>query len=111
MLSFQASNRNHRLPWAEARSDAQSSSPGNPTTNQVTPAPLRLVKNAAASGIASNRDKVLGAVQAGARTAKEVADATGLNKGTVSREIKALTASGALQRTADGRILPGQQAA
>ncbi|WP_406400179.1 MarR family transcriptional regulator [Streptomyces uncialis] len=99
------------MPWAEARSDAQSSSPGNPTTNQVTPAPLRLVKNAAASGIASNRDKVLGAVQAGARTAKEVADATGLNKGTVSREIKALTASGALQRTADGRILPGQQAA
>ncbi|MFI6552072.1 ATP-binding protein [Streptomyces griseus] len=85
--------------------------PGNPTTGQAEPAPLRLVKNTAASGIASNRDKVLGAVQAGARTAKEVADATGLNKGTVSREIKALTASGALQRTADGRILPGQQAA
>ncbi|MFH9118762.1 ATP-binding protein [Streptomyces globisporus] len=85
--------------------------PGNPTTHQVAPAPLRLVKNTAPSGIASNRDKVLGAVQAGARTAKEVADATGLNKGTVSREIKALTAAGALQRTADGRILPGQQAA
>ncbi|MFH9668939.1 ATP-binding protein [Streptomyces globisporus] len=85
--------------------------PGNPTTGQAAPAPLRLVKNTAASGIASNRDKVLGAVQAGSRTAKEVADATGLNKGTVSREIKALTASGALQRTTDGRILPGQQAA
>ncbi|KFK91559.1 hypothetical protein IX27_00625 [Streptomyces sp. JS01] len=84
--------------------------PGNPS-GQAAPAPLRLVKNNAASGIASNRDKVLGAVQAGARTAKEVADATGLNKGTVSREIKALTTSGALQRTADGRILPGQQAA
>ncbi len=84
--------------------------PGNPT-GQAAPAPLRLVKNTAPSGIASNRDKVLGAVQAGARTAKEVADATGLNKGTVSREIKALTTSGALQRTADGRILPGQQAA
>ncbi|MEU8770229.1 ATP-binding protein [Streptomyces griseus] len=85
--------------------------PGNPTNNQTAPAPLRLVKNTAPSGIASNRDKVLGAVQAGSRTAKEVADATGLNKGTVSREIKALTTSGALQRTADGRILPGQQAA
>ncbi|MEV8450073.1 ATP-binding protein [Streptomyces parvus] len=84
--------------------------PGNPA-GQADPAPLRLVKNTAASGIASNRDKVLGAVQAGARTAKEVADATGLNKGTVSREIKALTTSGALQRTADGRILPNQQAA
>ncbi|MFE2503255.1 P-loop NTPase family protein [Streptomyces rubiginosohelvolus] len=85
--------------------------PGNPTTGQAAPAPLRLVKNTAPSGIASNRDKVLGAVQAGSRTAKEVADATGLNKGTVSREIKALTASGALQRTAERRILPGQQAA
>ncbi|MGW3494009.1 ATP-binding protein [Streptomyces sp. NPDC001020] len=85
--------------------------PGKSTGGQTAPATLRLVKNAAPSGVASNRDKVLGAVQAGAHTAKEVADATGLNKGTVSREIKALTASGALQRTADGRILPGQQAA
>ncbi|MDH6219603.1 ATP-binding protein [Streptomyces pseudovenezuelae] len=73
---------------------------------------LHLVKDTpASSGAASNRDKVLAAVQSGARTAKDVADATGLNKGTVSREIKTLTASGALHRTADGRLLPGQQAA
>ncbi|MFJ8826116.1 FtsK/SpoIIIE domain-containing protein [Streptomyces sp. NPDC102467] len=85
--------------------------PTQSTGGQTAPAPLHLVKNTAPSGIASNRDKVLGAVQSGARTAKEVADATGLNKGTVSREIKALTAAGALQRTADGRLLPGQQAA
>ncbi|WP_353943700.1 ATP-binding protein [Streptomyces sp. HUAS MG91] len=80
-------------------------------TSAAAPAPLRLVKNAAPSGASSNRDKVLVAVTVGARTAKEVADATGLNKGTVSREIKTLVASGALLRTADGRILPGQQAA
>ncbi len=88
--------------------------PEKSTDRRAAPAPLRLVKDtpapAAASG-ASNRDRVLTAVQAGARTAKDVADATGLNKGTVSREIKALTASGALARSADGRILPGQQAA
>ncbi|QKV93314.1 ATP-binding protein [Streptomyces sp. NA02950] len=74
--------------------------------------PLHLVKETAApSGAATNRDKVLAAVQSGARTAKDIAEATGLNKGTVSREIKALTAGGALHRTADGRLLPGQQAA
>ncbi|MGQ4328811.1 ATP-binding protein [Streptomyces hayashii] len=74
--------------------------------------PLHLVKESATpSGALSNRDKVLAAVQAGARTAKDVADRTGLNKGTVSREIRALTADGAVHRTADGRLLPGQQAA
>ncbi|WP_280898770.1 MULTISPECIES: FtsK/SpoIIIE domain-containing protein [unclassified Streptomyces] len=82
------------------------------TGGQPPRTPLHLVKNTPApSGAATNRDKVLGAVQAGARTAKDVADATGLNKGTVSREIKALTANGALRRTADGMLLPGQQAA
>ncbi|MFJ5017010.1 MarR family transcriptional regulator [Streptomyces griseoluteus] len=76
------------------------------------PRPLALVKEPAAlSGALSNRNKVLAAVQAGARTAKDIADRTGLNKGTVSREIKTLTADGAVQRTADGRLLPGQQAA
>ncbi|WP_405653183.1 FtsK/SpoIIIE domain-containing protein [Streptomyces sp. NBC_01386] len=85
--------------------------PDKSAGGQAAPAPLRLVKSAASSAASSNRDKVLVAVTVGARTAKEVADATGLNKGTVSREIKALVASGALLRTADGRLLPGQQAA
>ncbi len=82
------------------------------STGGQSPRPLHLVKETAApSAAATNRDKVLVAVQSGARTAKDVADATGLNKGTVSREIKTLTASGALHRTADGRLLPGHQAA
>ncbi|WP_405635891.1 FtsK/SpoIIIE domain-containing protein [Streptomyces sp. NBC_00056] len=85
--------------------------PDKSTGGQTAPTPLRLVKSATSSAASSNRDKVLVAVTVGARTAKEVADATGLNKGTVSREIKALVASGALLRTADGRLLPGQQAA
>jgi len=84
-----------------------------PTSGGSTPrTPLHLVKNTpAASRAATNRDKVLAAVQSGARTAKDVADTTGLNKGTVSREIKTLTESGALHRTPDGRLLPGRQAA
>ncbi|MFJ3227958.1 ATP-binding protein [Streptomyces sp. NPDC086783] len=85
--------------------------PDQPTSGQA-PRSLHLVKETATpSGALSNRDKVLAAVQAGARTAKDVADRTGLNKGTVSREIRALTADGAVHRTADGRLLPGQQAA
>ncbi|MEV5874113.1 ATP-binding protein [Streptomyces sp. NPDC052101] len=87
-------------------------SPAQPPGGSSPSTPLRLVKETpAASGAATNRDKVLAAVQYGARTAKDVADTTGLNKGTVSREIKTLTASGTLHRTADGRLLPGQQAA
>ncbi|MFG2756801.1 ATP-binding protein [Streptomyces wuyuanensis] len=82
------------------------------TTGGRSSRPLHLVKETAApSGALSNRDKVLAAVQSGAGTAKEVADRTGLNKGTVSREIRALTTDGAVHRTADGRLLPGQQAA
>ncbi|MER7576329.1 ATP-binding protein [Streptomyces sp. NPDC126514] len=82
------------------------------STGGQSPRPLHLVKEPAApAGALSNRDKVLAAVQAGARTAKDVADRTGLNKGTVSREIRALTADGSVHRTADGRLLPGQQAA
>ncbi|MFG2637101.1 type IV secretory system conjugative DNA transfer family protein [Streptomyces sp. NPDC048362] len=86
--------------------------PGQSTSGQAPRTPLHLVKDAPApSGAATNRDRVLAAVQAGARTAKDVADATGLNKGTVSREIKNLVASGDLHRTATSRLLPGQQAA
>lgn len=82
------------------------------TAGGQSPRPLHLVKETAApTGALSNRDKVLAAVQAGARTAKDVADRTGLNKGTVSREIRALTADGSVHRTADGRLLPGRQAA
>lgn len=81
-------------------------------SGQAPTAPLHLVKEPAGQPVsASNRDRVLAAVQAGARTAKDVADRTGLNKGTVSREIRALTADGAVHRTADGRLLAGQQAA
>jgi S-DNA-T family DNA segregation ATPase FtsK/SpoIIIE len=53
---------------------------------------------------ATNRDQVLAAVRAGARTAKEVTEATGLNKGTVSREIKALVQAKVVLRAEDGTL-------
>ncbi|MFZ3599861.1 FtsK/SpoIIIE domain-containing protein [Streptomyces sp. BH104] len=54
---------------------------------------------------ATNRDRVLQAVQGGARSAAAVAKETGLNKGTVSREVKALVAAGAVQRADDSTLI------
>ena len=47
---------------------------------------------------------MLAAVQGGARTPKDVTTTTGLNKGTVSRELKTLTEAGAVRRSADGAL-------
>ncbi|MEU5840156.1 MarR family transcriptional regulator, partial [Streptomyces diacarni] len=64
-----------------------------------------------AAGPVTNRDRVLGAVREGARTAKAVAEATGLNKGTVSREVKALVESGVIRRADDGALSAGEVSA
>ncbi|GAA3909187.1 hypothetical protein [Streptomyces lannensis] len=65
----------------------------------------------AQTGPVSNRDKVLAAVVDGARTARDITDRTGLNKGTVSREVKALIASGSLVKGADGMLTAGEVSA
>ncbi|MFJ4469742.1 FtsK/SpoIIIE domain-containing protein [Streptomyces sp. NPDC089424] len=78
---------------------------------------LRLVKEpvtpaeGTASASATNRDRVLQAVHEGARTLRDITDRTGINKGTVSRELKALTATGALRKTDDGMLHAGRDAA
>jgi S-DNA-T family DNA segregation ATPase FtsK/SpoIIIE len=78
---------------------------------------LRLVKEQAAPAAAptptaeTNRDRVLKAVHDGARTLRDITDRTGINKGTVSREIKALTAAGSLRKSDDGMLLPRREAA
>ncbi|MET9041624.1 FtsK/SpoIIIE domain-containing protein [Streptomyces sp. NPDC004362] len=59
----------------------------------------------------TNRDRVLRAVNDGARTLRNITDRTGINKGTVSREVKALTAAGALRKADDGMLLPRREAA
>lgn len=79
------------------------------------PMRLRLVKDGAPAPVlaprpdetaapATNRDRVLLAVQEGARTGREITDATSINKGTVSKLVKQLVDSGELLRDADGVI-------
>ncbi|MGW0172060.1 FtsK/SpoIIIE domain-containing protein [Streptomyces sp. NPDC003343] len=73
------------------------------------PAPAAEVP--AQTGPVSNRDRVLAAVVDGARTARDITDRTGLNKGTVSREVKALIASGSLVKGDDGMLTAGEVSA
>lgn len=80
--------------------------------------PLRLVKESTTPtgatvsvGTETNRDRILRAVHDGARTLRDITDRTGINKGTVSREIKALTAAGSLRKTDDGTLQSGREAA
>ena len=54
-----------------------------------------------AAGV-TNRDRVLDAIRDGARTARDVTDRTGLNKGTVSKAVTQLVDAGAVVRAADG---------
>ncbi|WP_245685408.1 MarR family transcriptional regulator [Streptomyces yerevanensis] len=79
-------------------------------TEPATPTPATASAPAAA-GVETNRDRVLRAVHDGARTLRDITDRTGINKGTVSREIKTLTVAGALRKTDDGMLLPGREAA
>ncbi|MFR0353408.1 FtsK/SpoIIIE domain-containing protein [Streptomyces sediminimaris] len=87
-------------------------------SSKPTGSTLRLVKEQATAPDVSttpvpetNRDRVLRAVHDGARTLRDVTDRTGINKGTVSREIKALTTTGDLRKSDDGMLLPGKEAA
>ncbi|WP_332109438.1 FtsK/SpoIIIE domain-containing protein [Streptomyces gossypiisoli] len=90
-------------------------------SSRPTGSTLRLVKEPTnptdgtapveASAPETNRDRVLRAVQEGARTLRDITNRTGINKGTVSREIKALTAAGTLRKSDDGMLLPGREAA
>jgi S-DNA-T family DNA segregation ATPase FtsK/SpoIIIE len=78
--------------------------------------PLRLVRDAVEveesvyvnavpqDAVPTNRERVLSAVRAGASTAKDVTEVTGLNKGTVSREVKALIEAGELARAEDNTL-------
>lgn len=85
-----------------------------PANVPADPPPLRLVKKSAAEVPAArpapaapvtNRDKVLGAVADGARTGRDIVDRTGLNKGTVSKLVKALVESGEFAKLPDGQVV------
>lgn len=69
---------------------------------------LQLIKQPAAAPSpareATNRDRVIEAVLAGARTGRDITDRTGLNKGTVSKLVKALVEAGELVKAQDGTV-------
>lgn len=69
-----------------------------PEESVYLPAPAAPVE------LGTNRDRVLAAVRGGAVTNRAVTDATGINKGTVSREVKQLLDAGQLVRAADGTL-------
>lgn len=84
--------------------EAEESAPARPK--------LELVKHAPATeGAARNRDRVAAAVKGGATTVKAITDVTGINKGTVSRELKQLVAAGTVRKTADGSYAAGEVSA
>ncbi|RSS59834.1 helix-turn-helix domain-containing protein [Streptomyces sp. WAC01280] len=68
------------------------------------PAPVPAARPVEPAAPATNRDRVLAAVVAGARTGSEITEGTGINKGTVSKLVKALVESGELLKDADGTI-------
>lgn len=68
------------------------------------PVPAESVPAPAAPAGATNRDRVLDAIRDGARTARDVTDRTGLNKGTVSKAVAQLVDAGAVARAADGSL-------
>ncbi|QRV39268.1 ATP-binding protein (plasmid) [Streptomyces californicus] len=87
---------------------------GVPAAQPAERPALRLVKEEAAVTEAApetepltNRARVLAAVAAGARTNRDVVDRTEINKGTVSREVKALIAAGELVKDPTAGLLLG----
>ncbi|MGO4417243.1 type IV secretory system conjugative DNA transfer family protein [Streptomyces sp. MCAF7] len=68
-------------------------------------------REAAETAEATNRDRVMTAIRDGARTSRDVVDRTGLNKGTVSREVKALIAAGSVVKGEDGMLAAGEVSA
>lgn len=73
---------------------------------EEVPAPRTEEAAAAPAASVTNRDRVLDAVRDGARTGRDITDRTGLNKGTVSKLVKALVADGSLVKDpATGLVL------
>ncbi|MFF6787366.1 FtsK/SpoIIIE domain-containing protein, partial [Streptomyces sp. NPDC012510] len=103
-----------RRPWSRTGLERQvpepvpsSASPARPALHLVRPpsadAPLS-PPAPRAEAPQTNRDRVIVAIAAGAASVTAVAEATGINKGTVSREVKALIGSGEISRGQNGTL-------
>jgi S-DNA-T family DNA segregation ATPase FtsK/SpoIIIE len=79
------------------------------------PRTLKLVKAEAEAPAASaaqptNRDRVFAAICAGSATQADVANVTGINKGSVSKAVKSLVEDGIVLRAEDGSLSVATQA-
>lgn len=90
--------------WYLDDDTARSLPPG--TTWHLRPSDTPVEQPAAPSPAVplTNRDRVLSAVRSGATINKQIAEAVGLNKGTVSRLVNDLVTSGSLFRAEDGMV-------
>lgn len=105
-----------RTPWRREEAPAGTAGASAP--------PLRLVKDgdyelappqvepaaAVPTQPSTNREKVLAAVESGAKTVADVALVTGINKGTVSRAVRSLLEAGEIERSDDGTLSVPTQA-
>ncbi|WP_282090921.1 FtsK/SpoIIIE domain-containing protein [Streptomyces tendae] len=94
-----------RPVWRRQESPARSA-------GASAPAPLRLVKETAPAAEVpaqptkqpTNREKVAAAIGTGATTVADVANVTGINKGSVSKAVKQLLDAGEVLRSEDGSL-------
>jgi S-DNA-T family DNA segregation ATPase FtsK/SpoIIIE len=102
-------------PWRSPAVQAPAAAGERPALtlvkDSVYAVPADAIPAQAGPGPETNRARVLAAVVGGARTGRDITDRTGLNKGTVSREVKALIASGDLVKGADGMLAAGEVSA
>ena len=94
-----------RPVWRRQESPARSA-------GASAPAPLRLVKETAPAAEVpaqptkqpTNREKVAAAIGTGATTVADIANVTGINKGSVSKAVKQLLDAGQIRKAEDGAL-------
>ncbi|MFL3869623.1 MarR family transcriptional regulator [Streptomyces griseobrunneus] len=99
----------NRPIWSRATA-ATSPTPAAPLTLVKPPAPAPTVPVATAPAAGSVDDRVLAALRSGAVRQADIATATGLPKGTVSKAVKRLTLSGHITRNPDGALTTNRAA-
>ncbi|MGC4931524.1 MarR family transcriptional regulator [Streptomyces sp. DT117] len=99
----------NRPIWSRTTA-ATSPAPAAPLTLVKPPAPAPAVPVATAPAAGSVDDRVLTALRSGAVRQADIATATGLPKGTVSKAVKRLTLAGHISRSPDGALTSNRAA-
>ncbi|MFH9560135.1 MarR family transcriptional regulator [Streptomyces globisporus] len=100
----------NRPIWSRTATAASSAAPAAPLTLVKPPALAPAVPVATAPAAGSVDDRVLAALRSGAVRQADIATATGLPKGTVSKAVKRLTLAGHINRNPDGALTTNRAA-